>query len=153
MESNIKEKVLKILDDFGMTGSKAAEAMGVTYATFRNKKNDNAASHSFNVKNYNDLVNFIKKTAIELNTIPNEENSLSLPNERKKFKKRSLILERKLKDLHMHFNWNNLGNDHECYVKFRNEKIFSKIYSGMNIYVKLNNFFDDIEKEILKKRG
>lgn len=67
MESNVvKEKVLKILDDFGMTGSKAAEAMGVTYATFRNKKNDNALSHSFNEKNYNDLVIYIKEKANEL---------------------------------------------------------------------------------------
>ena len=63
----VKEKVLKILDDFGMTGSKAAEAMSVTYATFRNKKNDNAKSHSFNEKNYLDLVNFIKQKANKLN--------------------------------------------------------------------------------------
>lgn len=57
----VKEKVLKILDDFGMSGVKAAEAMGVTYATFRNKKNDNAVGHSFNEKNYHDLVDFIRE--------------------------------------------------------------------------------------------
>lgn len=67
MESaKIKEKVLKILDEFGMSGKKAAEAMGVTYPTFRNKKNDNALGHSFNEKNYSDLVSFIKKKANEL---------------------------------------------------------------------------------------
>ncbi|TDE53744.1 hypothetical protein [Flavobacterium sp. GT3P67] len=64
--SQVKEKVLKILEDFGMTGSKAAEAMGVTYATFRNKKNDNAKGHTFNEKNYSDLVEFIKKEAEKL---------------------------------------------------------------------------------------
>lgn len=60
VSSEVKEKVLKILEDFGMSGKKAAEAMGVTYATFRNKKNDNALGHSFNEKNYLDLVKFIK---------------------------------------------------------------------------------------------
>lgn len=64
--SDVKEKVLKILDDFGMSGKKAAEAMGVTYATFRNKKNNNALGHSFNEKNYQDLVKFIKVKAEEL---------------------------------------------------------------------------------------
>ena len=67
MEDNdVKHKVLKVLDEFGMSGKKAAEAMGVTYATFRNKKNDNALGHSFNEKNYQDLINFIKQKAKEL---------------------------------------------------------------------------------------
>lgn len=61
----VKQKVLKILDDFGMSGAKAAEAMGVTYATFRNKKNDRPG-HSFNEKNYLDLVKFIKQKTNEL---------------------------------------------------------------------------------------
>ena len=64
--SKIKEKVLKVLDDFGMSGVKAAEAMGVTYATFRNKKNDNSLGHSFNEKNYQDLVNFIKEKTMNI---------------------------------------------------------------------------------------
>jgi DNA repair ATPase RecN len=63
--TEVKEKVLKILDYFGMGGAKAAEAMGVTYATFRNKKN-NRPGHSFNEKNYLDLVKFIKAKANEL---------------------------------------------------------------------------------------
>ena len=63
--TEVKQKVLKILDDFGMTGSKAAEAMGITYATFRNKKNDRPG-HSFNEKNYLDLVRFIKLKTKEL---------------------------------------------------------------------------------------
>lgn len=57
--SQVKEKVLKILDDFGISGSKASEAMGITLQTFRNKKNDRPG-HSFNEKNYLDLVKFIK---------------------------------------------------------------------------------------------
>jgi len=61
MDANeVKEKILKILDDFGMSGVKAAEAMGVTYSTFRKKKND-APGHSFNEKNYLDLVKFIQE--------------------------------------------------------------------------------------------
>lgn len=63
--SQVKEKVLKILDDFGMSGSKAAEAMSVTTQTFRNKKNDRPG-HSFNKKNYLDLVKFIKEKADKL---------------------------------------------------------------------------------------
>jgi hypothetical protein len=64
-DSEVKLKVLKILDDFGMSGAKAAEAMGVTYATFRQKKNENSIGHKFNEKNYRDLVDFIKnKTAL-----------------------------------------------------------------------------------------
>jgi len=55
------DKVNKVLDDFGMTGVKAAEAMGITYQTFKNKRNPNNTAHTFNEKNYQDLVNFIKK--------------------------------------------------------------------------------------------
>jgi hypothetical protein len=61
-----KEKIIKILNDFGITGKKAAEAMGITYDTFCSKKNDNNDRHSFNEKNYSDLVGFIKKLAAEL---------------------------------------------------------------------------------------
>jgi hypothetical protein len=65
-DSQVKEKVLKILDDFGMSGVKAAEAMGVTPATFRQKKSDSSLGHSFNEKNYLDLVQFIKGKAEQL---------------------------------------------------------------------------------------
>lgn len=64
--TEVKERVLKILDDFGMTGNKAAEAMGVTYATFRNKKNDNAKGHSFNEKNLEDLKKYIRSLSVDL---------------------------------------------------------------------------------------
>jgi len=63
-----KEEILKILDAFGMSGIKAAEAMGVTYATFRNKKNDNSERHTFNQKNLDDLKSFIFNKAKEYET-------------------------------------------------------------------------------------
>lgn len=59
MES--KDKINKVLNDFGMSGVKAAEAMGITYDTFRSKKTGKNERHSFNEKNYQDLVSFIKK--------------------------------------------------------------------------------------------
>lgn len=65
-DNEIKEKVLKVLDDFGMSGVKAAEAMGVKHSTFRQKKNENSKGHTFNEKNYIDLVKFIKLKASEL---------------------------------------------------------------------------------------
>jgi hypothetical protein len=54
------DKINKVLDDFGITGVKAAEAMGITYATFKSKRNPNNDRHSFNEKNYQDLLSFIK---------------------------------------------------------------------------------------------
>lgn len=60
------DKVNKVLDDFGITGVKAAEAMGVTYSTFKSKRNPNNDRHSFNEKNYQDLINFIIKLTEEL---------------------------------------------------------------------------------------
>ncbi|WPC11299.1 hypothetical protein LEQ05_02690 [Riemerella anatipestifer] len=46
----IKERILEILDLFGMTGTKAAEIMGVKASTFNCKKNDNNPRHWFNQK-------------------------------------------------------------------------------------------------------
>lgn len=65
MES-VKDRVVKILDDFGMSGVKAAEIMGVTDGTFKNKKNDNSLGHSFNEKNLQDLINYIQTKAKEI---------------------------------------------------------------------------------------
>jgi len=55
------DKINKVLEDFGITGVKAAEAMSVTYGTFKNKRNPNNTQHTFNEKNYQDLISFIKK--------------------------------------------------------------------------------------------
>ncbi|WP_089059946.1 hypothetical protein [Flavobacterium tructae] len=60
------EKINKVLDDFGMSGVKAAEAMGITYNTFRSKKTGKNERHSFNEKNYQDLISFIKTQANKL---------------------------------------------------------------------------------------
>ncbi|MBT0534108.1 hypothetical protein J5300_07320 [Riemerella anatipestifer] len=62
----IKERILEILDLFGMTGTKAAEIMGVKPSTFNCKKNDNNPRHWFNQKNLDDLVAFIKREAEKL---------------------------------------------------------------------------------------
>lgn len=61
-----KTKILEILETFGMSGLKASEAMGITYNTFRQKKNDNSIRHTFNERNYEKLVEYIKKHADEL---------------------------------------------------------------------------------------
>lgn len=64
--SEIDKRVNEILENFGMSGKVAAIAMGVTYQTFRNKKNENNESHSFNKKNLEDLIAFIKTEAGKL---------------------------------------------------------------------------------------
>lgn len=64
---SIKERVVQILDTFGMSGKKAAEAMGVTHATFRKKKLESDPTHNFNQKNLDDLVSFIKQKTEGLN--------------------------------------------------------------------------------------
>lgn len=61
------DKINKVLDDFGITGVKAAQSMGITYATFKSKRNPNNDRHSFNEKNYQDLVNFIIDQTRKLN--------------------------------------------------------------------------------------
>jgi hypothetical protein len=61
-----QEKIEKLLNDFGITGIKASEAMGVTYGTFRNKKNPNNTKHTFNEKNHQDLLRFIKNQSQKL---------------------------------------------------------------------------------------
>jgi hypothetical protein len=58
-----QEKIEKLLNNFGVAGVKASEAMGITYGTFRNKKNPNNTRHSFNEKNHQDLLDFIKNKA------------------------------------------------------------------------------------------
>ncbi|SDE15674.1 hypothetical protein [Riemerella columbipharyngis] len=69
MDSNklaIKNRIMEILDLFGITGARAAEIMGVKASTFNCKKNDNNPRHWFNQKNLDDLVNFIKREAEKL---------------------------------------------------------------------------------------
>lgn len=68
MDDSVKGKVLKVLNEFGMSGAKAAEAMGVTYAVFRNKKNE-SPGHSFNKNNYLDLIKFLKRKMIKISGV------------------------------------------------------------------------------------
>lgn len=63
MNDEIKEKIIAIIDTFEMTGSKVAEEINVSYATFRDNKNENNSRHTFNEKNYLHLVKFIKHKA------------------------------------------------------------------------------------------
>lgn len=62
----IAKRIDDILNKFGMSGKIASKTMGVTYQTFRNKKNKNNESHSFNKKNLEDLIAFIKTEAEKL---------------------------------------------------------------------------------------
>ena len=61
-----KDKILKVLSDFGITGQKASQVMGITYGTFNKNKSEKEVRHNFNEKNYNDLVDFIKKETLKL---------------------------------------------------------------------------------------
>lgn len=70
--SEVKQKVLEIMDNFGMSGVKAAEAMSVTHATFRKKKDDNDTRHTFNEKNLRDLNNYIQEKALFTKAIMKE---------------------------------------------------------------------------------
>ena len=59
------EKIIAIMAIFGMNGVKAAEIMNLSSSTYRNKRTMQTV-HSFNEKNYMDLVKFIKAKANEL---------------------------------------------------------------------------------------
>ncbi|MHC0442330.1 hypothetical protein [Flavobacterium sp. 3-210] len=61
-----KDKIIKVLDEFGMSGVKAAEAMGIAYDTFRSRKTGKNSGHKFSEKNYQDLISFIKSRAENL---------------------------------------------------------------------------------------
>lgn len=63
---NPREKILKIETDLGMSSAAMARAMKVTAATYRNKKSDKNMDHSFNEKNYRDLVDFLKEYVLTL---------------------------------------------------------------------------------------
>lgn len=67
----INNKIETILDSFGMSGRKAAEAMGISYGAFRQKRIE-SQGHQFTGEQYNALVNYIKRKAVELTTIHDE---------------------------------------------------------------------------------
>jgi len=61
-----KTKIQKIVDTFGMSTEVQAKAIGVSVQTIYNKGNDKVNNHSFNEKNYNKLVEYIKTAYLEL---------------------------------------------------------------------------------------
>lgn len=58
------DKITRILTTFGMSGKKAAEAMGISYASFRDKKSD--INRHFNQENHDKLIDWIKENAKKL---------------------------------------------------------------------------------------
>lgn len=61
-----KEKINKILSTFGMTNVRAAQIIGIKKDTFNKNNSAKALNHKFNEKNYQDLVDYIKKEAKKL---------------------------------------------------------------------------------------
>lgn len=61
METTPKEKIQKIIDELGVSTEVQAKAMKISVKTVYNKMNDNIQDHSFNEKNYQDLIGYIKE--------------------------------------------------------------------------------------------
>lgn len=61
--SEIRAQVLAIVETFGMKGKVVAKAMGITETTYNMKKVAAENGHSFNEKNLQDLVAYIKQAA------------------------------------------------------------------------------------------
>lgn len=64
--SEIRAQVLAIVETFGMKGKVVAKAMGITETTYNMKKVAAENGHSFNEKNLQDLVAYIKQEAGKL---------------------------------------------------------------------------------------
>lgn len=62
---DVASEVIRITEIFGMKSEVAAKAMGVSYATYRQKK-AGTPGHSFNAKNLSDLKKYIKTEAEKL---------------------------------------------------------------------------------------
>lgn len=59
--TQIRAQVLAIVETFGMKGKIVAKAMGITETTYNMKKVAAENGHSFNEKNLQDLVAYIKQ--------------------------------------------------------------------------------------------
>ena len=59
--TEIRAQVLAIVETFGMKGKVVAKAMGITETTYNMKKVAAENGHSFNEKNLQDLVAYIKQ--------------------------------------------------------------------------------------------
>lgn len=63
---NVKEKILKLMDDFGISGKKASEIMGISYSTFRCNKCDGNTRNKFNENHYLKLMDYLKQKTKKL---------------------------------------------------------------------------------------
>jgi len=61
-----RDKVLIVVKIFGMKASIAAKSMNITPGTFAKKSSLKSLDHSFNEKNFLDLVKYIKREAEKL---------------------------------------------------------------------------------------
>ena len=61
-----KDRILEILDNFGMSNKKGAEVMCININTFKRNNNDNELRNSFTEKNYKDLVDFLFFEVVKL---------------------------------------------------------------------------------------
>ena len=62
----LEQKILNIVEAFGMKSGVVAKAMNITEATYNSKKNPKNDRHKFNEKNLQDLINYIKAEAEKL---------------------------------------------------------------------------------------
>ncbi len=61
-----KEKVIKITELFGMKAAIAAQAMGISVPTYRNKLCDKAKYYEFNEVDLANLKKYIKEVSLEV---------------------------------------------------------------------------------------
>lgn len=64
----ITHKIEAVLEAFGMSGVKAAEAMGLTYTTFK-KRRQRAQGSSFKGENLEDLITFVEHQAATIRQV------------------------------------------------------------------------------------
>jgi hypothetical protein len=64
-DTEIKDKIVSVLDTFGMSGKRAAEITGISVGEFR-KKLARIKGHYFYEHHYTALVDFIKAEAAKL---------------------------------------------------------------------------------------
>lgn len=74
-----KDKIKLVIDRLGMSGSIAANAMGISYSAYQKKiMPSSSSSNTFSDKNYNDLVDFlVDEIKFILSYKENNDNTLS----------------------------------------------------------------------------
>ena len=61
-----KDKIVELLQQFGIKNKKASEIMGITENVFAQKKCATSLRHSFNEKNFVDLKMFLKTEILKV---------------------------------------------------------------------------------------